>query len=93
MALSSATQHAMPPELGGKWGTEYLNTRFPLPTLLCAGYSVKQKNIYILLRHVRIIIFILNNNKVITLLRTLKRKLIESFRIAFKARHDVLPKM
>ena len=40
-ALSSVTQHAMPPELGGKWGTECLNTRFPLLTLLCAGYSVK----------------------------------------------------
>ena len=40
-ALSSATQHAMPSELGGKWGTEWLNTRFPLPTLLCAEYSVK----------------------------------------------------
>ena len=26
----------MPPKLGGKWGTECLNTRFPLPTLLCA---------------------------------------------------------
>ena len=39
--LSFATQHAMPPDLGGKWGTECLNTRFPLPTLLCAGYSVK----------------------------------------------------
>ena len=24
-----------------KVGTEFLNTRFPLPTLLCAGYSVK----------------------------------------------------
>ena len=36
--MSSATQHAMPPEFGRKWGTEYLNTRFPLPTLLCAGY-------------------------------------------------------
>ena len=36
-ALSSATQHAMPPEFGRKWGTECLNTRFPLPTLLCAG--------------------------------------------------------
>ena len=24
------TQHAMPPELGGKWRTECLNTRFPL---------------------------------------------------------------
>ena len=31
--------HAMPPEFSRKWGTE--NTRFPLPTLLCAGYSVK----------------------------------------------------
>ena len=36
-ALSSATQHAMPPEFGGKWGTQGLNTRFTLPTLLCAG--------------------------------------------------------
>ena len=40
-ALSSATQHTMSPEFGRKWGTECLNTRFPLPTLLCAGYSVK----------------------------------------------------
>ena len=24
-----------------KWGTECLNIRFPLPTLLCVGYSVK----------------------------------------------------
>ena len=39
-ALSSATQHAMP-DFGGKWGMECLNTRFPLPTLLCAGYSVR----------------------------------------------------
>ena len=23
------------------WETECLNARFPLPTLLCAGYSVK----------------------------------------------------
>ena len=37
-ALSSATQHALPPEVGRKRGTECLNTR---PTLLCAGYSVK----------------------------------------------------
>ena len=29
-ALSSATQHTTPPELGGKWGMECLNTRFPL---------------------------------------------------------------
>ena len=40
--ISSATQHAMPPEFGRKWETECLNTRFPLPTLLCARYSVKQ---------------------------------------------------
>ena len=40
-ALSSATQHAMPPEFGRNWGTECLNTRFPLLTLLCAGCSVK----------------------------------------------------
>ena len=32
MALSSVTQHAMPPEFGRKWGGECLNTRFPLPT-------------------------------------------------------------
>ena len=32
--LSSATQYATPPELGGKWETECLNTRFPLPTQL-----------------------------------------------------------
>ena len=31
----------MPPEFGRKWGTECLNIRFPLPTLQCAGYSVK----------------------------------------------------
>ena len=40
-ALSSTTQHAMPPKFGRKWETECLNTRFPLPTLLGAGYSVK----------------------------------------------------
>ena len=45
-ALSSATQHAMPPEFGRKWETECLNTRFTLPTLLCAGYSVKLIFIY-----------------------------------------------
>ena len=32
--LSSVTQHSMLPEFGGKWITECLNTRFPLPTLL-----------------------------------------------------------
>ena len=41
--LSSATQHSMPPEIGGNWGTECLNTRFPLSTLVGAGYSVKLK--------------------------------------------------
>ena len=41
MSLSFATQNVMPPELGGKWGTECLNTKFPLPTLLYAGYSVQ----------------------------------------------------
>ena len=40
-ALRSATQHAKPPEFGRKLETECLNTRFPLPTLLCAGYRVK----------------------------------------------------
>ena len=40
-ALSSATQHAMPPEFGRKWRTECLNIKFPLPTLLYEGYSVK----------------------------------------------------
>ena len=34
-ALSCTTQHV------GKWGTERLNTTFPLPTVRCVGYSVK----------------------------------------------------
>ena len=38
-ALSFATQHAMPAESGRKWRTVCLNTKFPLPTLLCAGHS------------------------------------------------------
>ena len=42
-ALSSATQQEMPPELGGKWRTECLNTRFLLPTLLCAGQREADK--------------------------------------------------
>ena len=42
-AALSSTQHAMPPEIGGKWGTECLITRFPLPALLCAGYNVNLK--------------------------------------------------
>ena len=32
---------SMLPGFSGKWGTECLKTRFPLPTLQCAGYSVK----------------------------------------------------
>ena len=36
--LSSTTQHTMRPGLVMKWRTECLNTRFPLPTLLCAAY-------------------------------------------------------
>ena len=36
-ALSSATQHAMPPEIDRKLGTEYLNTNVSM----YAGYSVK----------------------------------------------------
>ena len=35
------TLHAMPQETDGKRGAECLNTRFSLPTLLYAGYSVK----------------------------------------------------
>ena len=31
LPVSSATQHATPPEFGGKWETESLNTMFPLP--------------------------------------------------------------
>ena len=31
----------MPPEFSGKWRTECLNTRFPVPTVLCAGYILK----------------------------------------------------
>ena len=51
-ALSSATQHAMPPEFSKQWKkkrtmtkTEWLNIKFLLPTLLCAGYNVMLKNI------------------------------------------------
>ena len=40
-ALNFATQHAMTPEFGRKWRTECLSIRFPLPTLLRAGFSVK----------------------------------------------------
>ena len=51
-ALSSATQQAMPSKLGEKWEMECLNTRMLLPTLLCAGCSVKliMKILHILLQ-------------------------------------------
>ena len=45
VSLSSATQRAMPPEFGEKWGRECLNIMFPLPTMLCMGCSVKLINI------------------------------------------------
>ena len=38
-ALSSATQHAIPPEFGGNWEAECFNTRFPLSTLPRVGYK------------------------------------------------------
>ena len=42
-ALSSATQHAMPPEIGRKWGTECLNTRFPYPAVCGIQREVEKK--------------------------------------------------
>ena len=42
--LSSGTQHVIILEasrIRQKGGTQCLNTRFPLPTLMCAGYSMK----------------------------------------------------
>ena len=39
--MNSTTKHAMRPEFDEKWRMECLNIAFPLPTLLCAGYSVK----------------------------------------------------
>ena len=35
-ALRFVTQHAMAPEIGGKWETVYRNTKFLPTTLLCA---------------------------------------------------------
>ena len=40
VALIAATQNAMAAEYGVKWETEWLSSRFPLPTLLCAEYSM-----------------------------------------------------
>ena len=33
---------AKPPEFSGKWETEYLNTRFPLPSLLCQAHMQRE---------------------------------------------------
>ena len=38
--MSSATQHAMPPEFGRKMETECLNTRFPMPIPLPGTVSL-----------------------------------------------------
>ena len=40
-SLSSATQRVMSRKLSGASRTEYLKTRFPLPTLLNAGWETK----------------------------------------------------
>ena len=40
-ALSFANQHAMPQIFVEKRGKECFNTRFFLPTILCAEYTVK----------------------------------------------------
>ena len=41
--LSSASQLAVSQKFGAKWRTQCLNARFPLSTLIYAGYSVKLK--------------------------------------------------
>ena len=41
--LIFATQHAMPAKFAEKRRTESLKTRFPLPDVLCARYSLKLK--------------------------------------------------
>ena len=37
-------QRQLHPKFGGKFGTECLSTKLPLPNLLCAGKSVKLIN-------------------------------------------------
>ena len=44
LGVEIANQHAMPLEFRGKWETGCLNSRFPLPSLLYAGYSVIIQN-------------------------------------------------
>ena len=39
----SATQCAMFQKLGGAWGIKCLNTNFPLPILLYAGYRLSHR--------------------------------------------------
>ena len=46
-AVSSANKHAMPQVFGGKWGTECFNTKFPLPTLLCAVGNIHHEADYL----------------------------------------------
>ena len=41
--LNFDTQNAILPDFCRKYGTEYLNTMFPMSTLLCAESSVKLK--------------------------------------------------
>ena len=40
-ALSFATQNAASGKFGRMWGMEYLNTKFPLPTLLYARFRAE----------------------------------------------------
>ena len=44
--LSSATQHAMPLEFGGKWGMECLNTRFPLLAAAAAVCGIQREAVF-----------------------------------------------
>ena len=48
--LSPATQHAMPQEFGGASGLKWRNARFLLPTLLYAGYRVKNTVLKIIIK-------------------------------------------
>ena len=52
-SIPKRAQHTTPPEFGGKWGTECLNTRLPLPTLLCSGYRVKRNVNINLVRYIK----------------------------------------
>ena len=49
MALSFATQNALPPEYGEKWGAKCPNTRLPLPTTCEIHREVEKKYNYILI--------------------------------------------